>query len=102
MSNFYFVSFQVKTKATADTWDIKEQAATYSFSLGDSLSWLNYKFGLACKSYKNYEGFVSWTIRDETNFYNGLFQLSNENFLEKVLNIDTIKNKLEDFRNESE
>ena len=100
--SFYFTSFQVKTKSTANTWDIQDQAATYHFSLGDCLCWLNNRFSLACKSFKNREGFVSWIIRDEKNFYNGLFQISDDNFLEKILSLDTIKQKLENFKNESD
>jgi len=103
MSNFFYTSFQVKTKATANTWDIQDQAATYHFSLGDCLSWLNNRFSLACKNYKNQEGFVSWTIRNEKSFYNGLFHLEeNANFLEKVLDSDTIKDKLKRFENDTD
>ena len=100
--SFYFTSFQVKTKATADTWEIKQQEATYHFYLGDCLAWLNNRFSLASKNYKNHEGFVSWIIRTEKDFYSGLFQLNNGNFLEKVLDSDTIKDKLEDFRNDTD
>ena len=102
MSNFFYVSFQVKTKATANTWDIKQQEATYHFSLGDCLAWLNYKYGLACKNYAKFEGFASWTIRSEKDFYNGLFSLDSENFLEKVLNAEVIKQRLEEFKNDTD
>jgi len=53
--SFYFTSFQVKTKKNGQEWDIKEKEATYCFSLGDCLSWLNHRFSLACKNYANKE-----------------------------------------------
>ena len=100
--SFFYASYQVKTKKNGQEWDIQDQAAQYFFSLGDCLAWLNDRFNIACKSFKNREGFVSWIIRDENSFYNGLFQISDDNFLEKILSLDTIKQKLENFKNESD
>ena len=96
----YFTSFQVKLKK-GNEWEIKEQAGKFFHSLGNCLSWLNYRAHTAYENFYDKEGFIAWSIQDSENSYNGLFEISSSNFLEKVLDVEFLKNRLDGFRNES-
>jgi len=87
----YFVSYQTKIKKNSQEWDIASQGAQYFFHFGNCLSWLNDEFNLAYGNYYNKEGFFAWKIKNEKDFFHGLFKIENTNFLEKVLESTKLK-----------
>jgi len=99
----YVVSYEVHKK-NGNKLEKVSQANDYFAKLGDCLSWLNSRFDSYFSDYYNKDAFFSWSIKGSRHSqeayeeFKGLFEISNESFLENVLSFEVIKTKLEEFK----
>jgi len=99
----YVASYEIKLK-NKNIWIKAGQDSNYFAKLGNCLTWLNSRFDSYYEELYNQESFFLWSIRGSKNSeeefqeYEGLFEITNESFIEKVLNLDLIKRQLEDYK----
>ena len=89
----YVISFQVTVK-NQNGMETKSQGSNYFHHIGNGISWLNEKFN---ESYQNFynckDVFFTWAISNSENTYAGIFEVSNENFIQRVLDVNLEKFK---------
>jgi len=101
----YVVNYEVQIK-NRNKLERMAKDSNYFAKLGDCLAWLNNRFNGCFEEYYNQESFFIWSIKgskhsqEEFQEFKGIFEISNESFVEKVLDIDTIKQRLKEFKNE--
>ena len=99
----YIANYEVQIR-NKNKLEKVSQANNYFFKLGDCLAWLNNRFNGYFEDYYNQESFFSWSIKgskhsqEEFQEFKGLFEITNESFIEKVLSDEVIKNKLKEFK----
>ena len=99
----YVVNYEVQIK-NKNKLEKVSQASNYFAKLGDCLVWLNNRFNGYFEDYYGNDALFSWSIKGSRNSsesfeeFKGLFEISNESLIEKVLSFEVIKNKLEEFK----
>ena len=99
----YIASYEVQIK-NKNKLERMAKDSNYFAKLGDCLAWLNNRFNGYFEEYYNKESYFSWSIKgskhsqEEFQEFQGIFEISNESFIEKVLSDEVIKNKLKEFK----
>ena len=99
----YTVSYEIKLK-DKNRWEKVSQSSNYFAKLGNCLTWLNSRFDSYYEELYNKEAFFLWSIKGSKHSqetyqeYEGLFEITNESFIEKVISLDLIKKQMEDYK----
>ena len=103
LEKMYIASYEVQIK-NRNKLERMAKDSNYFAKLGNCLTWLNSRFDSFYEELYNKEAFFVWSIKGSRNSeepyeeFRGLFEIRNESFIEKVLDFESIKQKLEEFK----
>jgi len=98
MENYTLATYQIKIK-DGNSWELVDQGGRYFGTVGDGLAFLNRVYDLTHSKFKNDESilyenifykdfYIFWKIENSENTYSGITEITNGNFLEKVIKFD--------------
>ena len=96
--DYTYVNYIVKVQ-TGKGWETLDQGGSVFATVGDCLGYLNRVYDLSFGRLYNSQDVMKdifngkqilffWAITDSSNTYTGVTELTNENFLEKVIKFD--------------
>jgi len=89
----YIASYKTEVK-NENNFETKFQESKNFYHIGNCISWLNEKFNYSYENFYNRKDvFFIWAISNCENVYSGILEVSNLNFIEKVLEVNLNKFK---------